>query len=236
MRGPLCDNCWAACKSSPDQTRSSHSSLLRASSADGNKEDKLSRQSSDGHASSSANTAANSPTEENKQSLDEPEALDRSEQQQSESYKLEQMISTDKQEEHLPCACWCQGWAEIYVRRPTGDMSWIMRIQNSMNLDTNYDLPLDNITALYMPTADMLPQKSQDLALDYSEDEIPVSLGHFPTLIPFAMQLEIPPSNLHLALNIVRLSKFPSKRVTKCSLFFSPCFSFKSISGFQLII
>ncbi|XP_011497969.1 PREDICTED: tuberin [Ceratosolen solmsi marchali] len=180
MRGPLCDNCWAACKCSPDQTRSSHSSLLRASSADGNKEDKLSRQSSDGHASSSANTAANSPTDENKQPLEESEVLERNEhqqqqqqQQQNETYKLEQMMSTDKQEEHQPCACWCQGWAEIYVRRPTGDMSWIMRIQNSMNLDTTYDLPLDNITALYMPTTDMLPQKNQDLMLEFSEDEIP---------------------------------------------------------------
>ncbi|OXU24396.1 hypothetical protein TSAR_012885 [Trichomalopsis sarcophagae] len=186
MRGPLCDNCWAACKATPDQTRSSHSSLLRASSAEGNKEDKLSRQSSGGLASSSANTAANSPTEENKRSLDDSDTyktkesgvdnLDRGEQQHqpnSETYKLEQMMNTDKQEEHQPCACWCQGWAEIYVRRPTGDMSWIMRIQNSMHEVSPYELPLDNITALYMPTTDILPQKSQDLASEFSEDEIP---------------------------------------------------------------
>ena len=183
MRGPLCDNCWATCKATPDQTRSSHSSLLRASSADGNKEDKLSRQSSGGHASSSANTAANSPTDENKRSFEDTtrnssvDALDKTEtQQHSESYKLEQMINTDKQEEHQPCACWCQGWAEIYVRRPTGDMSWIMRIQNSMHLDTPYELPLDNITALYMPTSEMIPQKSQDLVSEFSEDEVPVNL------------------------------------------------------------
>lgn len=183
MRGPLCDNCWAACKASSEQTRSSHSSLLRASSTDGNKEEKLSRQSSGGHVSSSANTAANSPTEENKRSLDESESYktkdssidgDQPQQyQQTESYKLEQMMNTDKQEEIQPCVCWCQGWAEIYVRRPSGDMSWIMRIQNSMHLDTPYDLPLDNLTALYMPTTDMLPQKSQDLVSELSEDDIP---------------------------------------------------------------
>ncbi|XP_014220709.1 tuberin [Trichogramma pretiosum] len=169
MRGPLCDNCWSACKASPDQARSSHSSLLRASSADGNSVEKLSRQSSGGHASSSANTAANSPTDENKRVVDD---LETDPQQNSEAYKLEQIMNVDKQEEHQPCACWCQGWAEIYVRRPTGDTSWIMRIQNMMHLDMPYDLPLDNLTALYMPTTDMLPQKtSQDLVSEYSEDE-----------------------------------------------------------------
>ena len=186
MRGPLCDNCWSACKANPDQARSSHSSLLRASSAEGSKEDKLSRQSSGGHASSSANTAANSPTEETRRTLEDmdpfrsrdtsTEMSDRTDsQQQAEAQKLEQMINKEKQEEHQPCACWCQGWAEIYVRRPTGDMSWIMRIQNSMHLDTPYDLPLDNITALYMPTTDMIPQKSQDQVSEISEDEVPVS-------------------------------------------------------------
>lgn len=184
MRGPLCDNCWAACKAHPaDQTRSSHSSLLRASSIDGTREDKLSRQSSGGHASSSANTACNSPTEESKRSLDDPDNgkikddEQQHQQQQSESQKLEQMMNADKQEEHQPCACWCQGWAEIYVRRPTGDMSWIMRIQNSIHMDTPYDLPLDNITALYMPTTEMFPQKSQDQASEFPEDEIPVIIG-----------------------------------------------------------
>lgn len=28
------------------------------------------------------------------------------------------------------CLCVCQGWAEIFIRRPSGNISWIMRIQN----------------------------------------------------------------------------------------------------------
>ena len=28
------------------------------------------------------------------------------------------------------CGCVCQGWAEILVRRPTGNTSWILRLQN----------------------------------------------------------------------------------------------------------
>ena len=32
------------------------------------------------------------------------------------------------------CSCWCKGWAEIKVRRPTGDCNWLMRIQNRLNI------------------------------------------------------------------------------------------------------
>lgn len=28
------------------------------------------------------------------------------------------------------CHCICQGWAEINIRRPTGNISWVMRIEN----------------------------------------------------------------------------------------------------------
>ncbi|KAI6652322.1 Tuberin isoform X2 [Oopsacas minuta] len=32
------------------------------------------------------------------------------------------------------CSCWCKGWAEVKVRRPTGDCNWLMRIQNRLNI------------------------------------------------------------------------------------------------------
>ncbi|KOB78180.1 putative tuberous sclerosis 2 isoform 3 [Operophtera brumata] len=28
------------------------------------------------------------------------------------------------------CACWCAQWAELHVRAPTGDVCWLMRLQN----------------------------------------------------------------------------------------------------------
>lgn len=39
-----------------------------------------------------------------------------------ETSKLEQLIfgSQDSGPSNDLCACWCQGWAEIYVKRPTG--------------------------------------------------------------------------------------------------------------------
>lgn len=117
------------------------------------------RQSSIGHSGSNANTTSNSPIEESKKLPEESDApklefpSEKSDKDSPEPSKLDQILSSDKQEEHIPCACWCQGWAEIYVRRPTGDMSWVMRIQNSMQFETSpLDFPVNDITTLYMPT------------------------------------------------------------------------------------
>ncbi|XP_076749493.1 TSC complex subunit tuberin isoform X3 [Xylocopa sonorina] len=178
MRGGLCDNCWVACKSgpqSPEHARASQSNLRRASSAEAAKEDKLSRQSSGGHGSSTVNTAANSPTEELKKTdeLDitkKDYPVEKIEKDQIEPSKLGQILNSEKQEEHVLCACWCQGWAEIYVRRPTGDISWIMRIQNSMQFETNVDFPLYDIMALYRPNQYM-QQKQQESTSECSGDE-----------------------------------------------------------------
>ena len=49
------------------------------------------------------------------------------------------------------CNCWCTMWGEIYIRSPTGDLSWIMRIQNDdqdPTASTFPDLPLANISSL----------------------------------------------------------------------------------------
>ncbi|KOC65846.1 Tuberin [Habropoda laboriosa] len=180
MRGGLCDNCWVACKpglQSPEHGKASQSNLRRASSTETAKEDKLSRQSSGGHGNSTANTAANSPTEESKKTSEDLDVTkknypaEKTDKDQIESSKLEQILNSEKQEEHVLCACWCQGWAEIYVRRPTGDMSWIMRIQNSMQFETNIDFPVYDIMALYRPNQDLM-QKQQESTSECSGDEI----------------------------------------------------------------
>ncbi|XP_020281635.1 tuberin [Pseudomyrmex gracilis] len=181
MRGGLCDNCWAACKSGfslLDYTKTSQSTLQRTSSAETSKEDKLSRQSSGGHGSSNANTATNSPTEESKKSTEDSDftkkefLVEKDDRDQVEPSKLEQILNKDKQEENILCACWCQGWAEIYVRRPTGDTSWIMRIQNSTQFETPTDFPVHDIMALYMTNQDTISNKQQqEVVSEYSDDE-----------------------------------------------------------------
>ncbi|XP_001652850.2 tuberin isoform X1 [Aedes aegypti] len=51
------------------------------------------------------------------------------------------------------CACSCTGWAEICIRRPTGVVSWMMRVQNQINYDaTSGEFPLQDLTALFAPS------------------------------------------------------------------------------------
>uniref|UniRef100_W8AW74 Tuberin n=3 Tax=Ceratitis capitata TaxID=7213 RepID=W8AW74_CERCA len=52
------------------------------------------------------------------------------------------------------CIRSCTGWAEILIRRPTGNISWITRIQNPIANDCfGQDLPFSNIVSLFLPTA-----------------------------------------------------------------------------------
>ncbi|XP_048507911.1 tuberin isoform X2 [Athalia rosae] len=183
MRNGLCDNCWVACKfdSLPPEhsSRYAQSSLQRASSGEGSKdENKLARQSSIGHGGSNTNTTSNSPIEESKKLPEESDVpklefpSEKSDKELTEPSKLDQILSSEKQE-HIPCACWCQGWAEIYVRRPTGDMSWVMRIQNSMQFETSpLDFPVNDITTLYMPTPQATTNKVQEPSSTHGHQDI----------------------------------------------------------------
>lgn len=50
------------------------------------------------------------------------------------------------------CIRSCSGWAEILVRRPTGNISWITRIQNPIANDCfGQDMPFSNMVALFLP-------------------------------------------------------------------------------------
>lgn len=60
----------------------------------------------------------------------------------------QQVVERSKQ----TCACSCVGWAEIYIRRPTGNMSWIMRNQNQISFDTaSPEFPLNDLVNLFVP-------------------------------------------------------------------------------------
>lgn len=50
------------------------------------------------------------------------------------------------------CACSCTGWAEVCIRRPTGNISWIMRVQNQISVDTPNEVPLQDLITLFMPS------------------------------------------------------------------------------------
>lgn len=54
------------------------------------------------------------------------------------------------QQSHL-CTCWCTNWAEVHIRRPTGNTSWLMKIQNQLCLPSSPpDVPLSLLTAMVL--------------------------------------------------------------------------------------
>ncbi|GAB1603089.1 tuberin isoform X2 [Argonauta hians] len=58
------------------------------------------------------------------------------------------------------CNCWTIGWAEVRIRSPSGSISWMMRIENSLNpYSCPSDLPVADISVLQIP----MPQHSQFL-------------------------------------------------------------------------
>ncbi|CAG5031361.1 unnamed protein product [Parnassius apollo] len=49
------------------------------------------------------------------------------------------------------CPCWCGAWAELHVRSPTGDVSWLLRLQNQMSWSQLQEWPLQDVLALLAP-------------------------------------------------------------------------------------
>lgn len=93
------------------------------------------------------------------------------------------------------CVCWCQQWAEVHIRKPTGmltlitfldafvkyslllyviiinagDTSWLTRIQNDVNTISDFD-PITDIGALYEATV-----INEQIKLENTDVDIEVS-------------------------------------------------------------
>ncbi|KAL3274359.1 hypothetical protein HHI36_015757 [Cryptolaemus montrouzieri] len=188
LKHGLCDKCWNVC-SNDSQPRSA-----RSDSSDNPEVSKLVRQNSNEKPS----TSASSPVEEVKKVGEEKT--------EDVPTQLKTMVTPDTERYEKPvCACWCQSWAEIFVRRPTGDMSWVMRIQNTVSSKSLInEFPLKEITNLFMPTVGSLIENnanpsgsrtssseetvSEELNQSKDKDE---QLGSIPISIPSTT----PPSN-----------------------------------------
>ncbi|XP_061712821.1 tuberin [Cydia pomonella] len=57
------------------------------------------------------------------------------------------------------CPCWCADWAEIHVRSPSGDVSWLMRVQNQMGWESQ-ESSLQDILALLAPAPSAPPSSA----------------------------------------------------------------------------
>ncbi|XP_044760648.1 tuberin isoform X2 [Coccinella septempunctata] len=134
LKHGLCDKCWHVCSSERQGQKSARSSIENAEAA------LLTRQ--------------NSSDKINPETVAPPEEKTDEEKKDEVQKKLRGMVSADPDKYEKPlCSCWCQAWAEIYVRRPTGDMSWVMRIQNTISSKSSInEFPLKELTHLFMPS------------------------------------------------------------------------------------
>ncbi|KAK6169153.1 hypothetical protein SNE40_020258 [Patella caerulea] len=86
------------------------------------------------------------------------------------------------------CNCWCTGWAEILIRAPSGNMSWMMRIENETSLFSQPDMSFSDLTLLFAPLCKR-PQPSTESdsigkidSESLGEDEYEsIYSKHFPT-------------------------------------------------------
>ncbi|XP_074027565.1 TSC complex subunit tuberin isoform X2 [Leptinotarsa decemlineata] len=158
LKNGLCDKCWTLCSNQNESRKKTG----RSGSNETDDLDWASRQNSN---EKSNNTSVSSPSEDLRKIGDKLDMV---------SSKLQQIASSVKQEKEM-CACWCSGWAEIYVRRPTGDMSWVMRIQNQISFTHSiYDFPLNELSTLFMPSLypETSPSLRPPLRRQFSEDQV----------------------------------------------------------------
>ncbi|RZC31903.1 tuberin [Asbolus verrucosus] len=86
----------------------------------------------------------------------------------SEAAGLAKLIGEDKKDPPI-CACWCQGWAEILIRRPTGNVSWVMKVQNQVSFKQHiFEFPLNEMATLYMP--DLYFEPSSAISIEEQEE------------------------------------------------------------------
>ncbi|XP_050394969.1 tuberin [Patella vulgata] len=86
------------------------------------------------------------------------------------------------------CNCWCTGWAEILIRAPSGNMSWMMRIENETSIFSQQDMSFSDLTLLFAPLCKR-PQPSTESdsigkidSESLGEDEYEsIYSKHFPT-------------------------------------------------------
>lgn len=158
LKHGLCDKCWLVCQRTPD-TESRFP--LNRSASNENKDDSS--------VASGRATRQNSIEQKSNNDTSPTSPVDRLDQLPSKLHSLK------SGPERQLCSCWCQGWAEIHVRRPTGDMSWVMRIQNQIAQDNEF--PLNEISSLFMPSLSKESLKEEPvmtpIELDVSAVKIP---------------------------------------------------------------
>lgn len=135
----VCDNCLALRRTTDiaykGKAKAEANVKQKSAALDGSTEDSASQTSSDqaSGAVQSGVTASQAPVGAQLKSGSEESAKPDS--AKTEETRSSTVSDRRQSEPFVPvnpmnCQCVCQGWAEIFIRRPSGNISWIMRIQN----------------------------------------------------------------------------------------------------------
>ncbi|KAL1116001.1 hypothetical protein AAG570_005496 [Ranatra chinensis] len=147
LKHGLCDRCYQVCRINPDLIWT----VLTAGI------ERIIVECSCLQMVSNDSTAASTPDEE------KPSVPD------SDTTKLEHIHAAIEKTERQICGCWCQGWAEIFIRRPTGAMSWIMRLQNEPHSPNVQDVPYSDISSLFLSSTNspkMYPDELEQVSCE----------------------------------------------------------------------
>ncbi|VVC44066.1 Rap GTPase activating protein domain,Tuberin,Armadillo-like helical,Armadillo-type [Cinara cedri] len=174
VRHGLCGKCYQSCRQNNDQAIISPKpdeklklSVSRSQSSEAS--DQLDgNTSAKGVASPSClSTATNSPGDETKKfpHIEPNEPFDMP--------RKDSFSNADRIDKKQSCSCWCQSWAEICVRCPTGVMSWMIRVQNDRNFqDLNSDSSMFDVSTLFHPSLGLKVSNGEiDRIRQYLEDE-----------------------------------------------------------------
>ena len=168
-RGPLCDRCNLLCNQYKSEDLR-HKSNEIIPSQDDNVDGSRRRHMSD--------AVVGSPTKPMPPLLKRRGSVEKIPKEVNEGQtELENMLEK-KAETHQSkkpsselCGCWCNGWAEIHVRRPSGEVSWMTRIQNaSLTSESHAEFPLTDITTLFHPDKEEQEQDDKSLELELDQD------------------------------------------------------------------
>ena len=168
-RGPLCDRCNLLCNQYKSEDLR-HKSNEVIPSQDDNVDGSRRRHMSD--------AVVGSPTKPMPPLLKRRGSVEKIPKEVNEGQtELENMLEK-KAETHQSkkpsselCGCWCNGWAEIHVRRPSGEVSWMTRIQNaSLTSESHAEFPLTDITTLFHPDKEEQEQDDKSLELELDQD------------------------------------------------------------------
>lgn len=136
VRNGLCGKCYQSCRQSSDQAKNSPKldeksklSVSRSQSSEASDQIDVNTSSKGVASPSCLSTANNSPGEETKKfsHIEQPnEPFDIT--------RKDSFSSSDRLDKKQSCSCWCQSWAEICVRCPTGIYNIILVVFFDINI------------------------------------------------------------------------------------------------------